>query len=96
MRKWIGAIANFFFAGLGYVIFGSGTRRLLGVAWTLGAIGLTYVELSVQTAAPALYWPMFASVFLMNTAFAIDGYRTFAAEEKETGTASARAGHASA
>ena len=43
--------------------------------WTLSAFGLTYVELSIQEAAPAYYWPMFVCVFLMNTAFAVDAYR---------------------
>lgn len=60
MKRWLGTIANFFFPGLGYLL--------------VGMIGLTYVELSLQTVAPALYWPMFASVFLFNTAFAIDTF----------------------
>jgi len=72
-RAWIAALLNFFFAGLGYVVLGE--RRLLGVGWTIAAVGLTYVELSVQTAAPALYWPMFASVFLLNTCFAVDAFQ---------------------
>ncbi len=71
-KTWIATLLNFFFAGLGYVVLGE--RRLLGIGWTIGAIGLTYVELSIQTAAPAYYWPMFAAVFLMNTCFAIDAY----------------------
>jgi hypothetical protein len=37
--------------------------------------GLTYVELSLQTQYPALYWLMFISVFVMNTCFAIDAFR---------------------
>ena len=72
-RAVLAALLNFFFAGLGYVVLGE--RRLLGVGWTLAAVGLTYVELSIQTAAPAFYWPMFASVFLLNTCFAVDAYR---------------------
>jgi len=50
----------------------------LGLAYRVATVAyfltFTYVELSVQTAAPALYWPMFASVFLFNTAFAIDTF----------------------
>lgn len=70
MQRWIGTVANFFFPGLGYLIVGP--KRALGLAWFLAMVGLTYVELSLETAAPALYWPMFASVFVFNTAFAVD------------------------
>ena len=62
-KAYVAALLNFFFAGLGYLVLGE--RRLLGVGWTLAAVGLTYVELSVQTAAPALYWPMFARVLVV-------------------------------
>jgi len=41
----------------------------------LGVIGLTCVELSLQPLNESLYWTMFGSVFLMNTAFAIDAWR---------------------
>ena len=81
MRRWIGTIANFFFPGLGYALFGP--KRAQGVAWLLAMLGLTYVELSVKTAAPALYWPMFASVFLFNTTFAIDSWFELGAREAE-------------
>lgn len=67
---WIATIANFFFPGLGYII--AGHKRLLGVGWLLGVIGLTYVEFAIQKPLPTVYWIMFASVFLMNTMFAID------------------------
>ncbi|MCB9639687.1 MAG: hypothetical protein H6727_12410 [Myxococcales bacterium] len=73
MKKWIATLANFFFPGLGYLI--AGTKTLLGVGWLVGVIGLTYVELSLQKPMPQLYWIMFASVFLMNTMFAIDVYK---------------------
>lgn len=72
-RAWIASLLNFFFAGLGYIVLGQ--KRLLGVGWTLAALGLTYVELSIQTEAPAYYWPMFASVFVLNTCFAIDAFQ---------------------
>ena len=42
---------------------------------TLGALALTYVELSIQKEAPALYPVMFGTVLVMNTFFAIDGWR---------------------
>ncbi|MCA9607203.1 MAG: hypothetical protein KC619_16465 [Myxococcales bacterium] len=87
-RAWIAALLNFFFAGLGYVVLGE--RRLLGLGWTVAAVGLTYVELSVQTAAPALYWPMFASVFVLNTCFAVDAFqvgRRLASGSAEVGAA---------
>ncbi len=73
-RTWIATLANFFFPGLGYLILGHKTPLALG--WLAGVIGLTYVETSVQTAAPHLYWPMFASVFVKNVAVAVDAYRT--------------------
>ena len=72
IRTSIATLLNFFFSGAGYILLGE--RRLLGVGWTLAALGLTYVELSIKTAAPAFYWPMFASVLVLNTCFAIDAY----------------------
>ena len=71
--KWIATIANFFLPGLGYII--SGHRRFLGVFWLIGAFGLTYVELGIQEPLPDMYWVMFASVFIMNIAFAVDVWR---------------------
>jgi hypothetical protein len=41
----------------------------------VSALVLTWVELGVKEAAPPFYWPMFAAVFLMNTFFALDGWR---------------------
>lgn len=73
-RIWIATLANFFFPGVGYLILGQ--KIPLAIAWLVGILGLTYVELSVKTAVPELYLPMFASVFVMNTAFAVDAYRT--------------------
>lgn len=71
-RPWIAAVLNFFFMGLGTLY--NGRRRALGAALTLGALALTYVELSLQTAAPNLYPIMFGAVFVMNCFFAYDGY----------------------
>ena len=72
-RVYIATALNFFFPGAGYLLLG--TKMPHALLWLTGAIGLTYVELSVQTAAPALCLPMFASVFVFNTAFAIDTYK---------------------
>lgn len=74
MKKnpWIAAILNFFFMGLGTLYIGR--RKLTGAGLTLGAIVLTYVELQLQTAAPALYPIMFGAVLVANTVLAIDGY----------------------
>lgn len=71
-RPWLSALLNFFFMGVGYIY--NGKRVMLGALFTAGAIGLTYVELSIQEIVPAIYWIMFVSVLVVNTAFAIDGY----------------------
>lgn len=73
LRVWIATVLNFFFPGAGYLV--NGQRKLLGVGFLAGVLGLTYVELSLKTQYPALYWPMFISVFVMNTCFAIDAFR---------------------
>ena len=69
---WLAAVLNFFLMGAGTLY--NGRRVPLGAALTVGAILLTYVEMSLQTAAPNLYWVMFGAVFLMNCFFAYDGY----------------------
>lgn len=73
MNPWIPTVANFFFPGLGYLI--AGVKRALAVLWLIGVIGLTYVEFGIRDPEPTLYNIMFASVLLMNIAFAIDVYR---------------------
>jgi uncharacterized membrane protein len=74
MKKnpWIAAVLNFFFMGLGTLYIGR--RKLLGAGLTLAALILTYVEMQVKGAAPALYPIMFGAVFVANTVLAIDGY----------------------
>jgi hypothetical protein len=72
-NPWIAAVLNFFLMGAG--TFYLGRRRALGAALTLGALSLTYIELSLQTAAPSLFPIMSATVFVMNTFFALDGYQ---------------------
>lgn len=72
-RTWIATFLNFIFPGAGYLVLGF--KPMLAVLWLAGVIGLTFVELSVQTAAPDLYAPMFAAVFIMNIAFAVDAFQ---------------------
>ncbi len=67
------AILNFFLPGLGYLV--SGQRNPLGFLWLAGVIGLTIVEFGIRTSEPGYYWLMFASVLVMNIAFAVDAYR---------------------
>jgi hypothetical protein len=73
MKKIAAVAGNFFFPGLGYLILG--IKPVLAVAWLAGVIGLTYVELSIKDVVPNLYWIMFGSVFVMNTAFAVDALK---------------------
>lgn len=74
MKKnpWIAAVLNFFFMGLGTLYVGR--RKLLGAGLTITAFALTYVEMQLQTVAPALFPIMFVAVFIGNTVLAIDGY----------------------
>jgi hypothetical protein len=78
--RWIGTILNFFLPGLGYLVAGPGPKRLTGLPMAAAMAILTHVELGLQTAAPALYWPMFGAVFLFNTAFAVDTWQTLGKE----------------
>lgn len=77
MSRVVATLLNFFLPGLGYLAFGPDLpKRAVGLVWALAMAGLTFVELSVKTAAPDLYLPMFVSVFAFNTAFAVDTWRT--------------------
>ena len=88
MRKApIAAAANFFFPGSGYLILG--VKRALALMWLVGVIALTYVEFGIRESEPTLYGIMFAAVFLMNTAFAIDAYRAGVAMENAVSPAAA-------
>ena len=69
----VAAVANFFLPGLGYIL--AGIKRGLGILWLIGVVGLTYVEFGIKESEPTLYNIMFASVLIMNIAFAIDVYR---------------------
>ena len=77
---WIPTVANFFLPGLGYLI--AGIKRPLAVLWLVGVIGLTYVEFGIREPEPTLYTIMFASVLLMNVAFAVDAYQLTKAANK--------------
>ena len=84
--KWVAVFLSFAFAGAGYVL-AVPHRRIQGVLWTLAAIGFTYVEqIAVGPEHPA-FWPMFVSVFILNTAFAWDTYQEITALEQGTATA---------
>lgn len=72
-NPWIAAVLNFFLMGAGTLY--NGKRPITGVGLTLAALVLTYVELNLQTVAPALFPFMFGAVFVANTVLAIDGYR---------------------
>lgn len=73
MNRWIPTILNFFLPGLGYLV--AGIKRPLAVLWLAGVAGLTYVEFGIREPEPTLYIVMFASVLVMNIAFAVDVYR---------------------
>lgn len=78
-RPFVAAGLNWFLPGAGYLY--TGKRKLLGLAFVAGAIGLTVVEQShaifgegLKTWDPNLFNLMFVSVLVMNTAFAIDAW----------------------
>ena len=73
-NPFVAAVANFFLPGAGYLL--AGTKRTLGVLWLAGVSGLTWVEFGIRESEPTLWAVMFVSVLVMNTAFAIDVYRT--------------------
>jgi hypothetical protein len=80
--KWLCVVLNFFFPGLGYLV-GVPEKRVVGIFWLLGVIGLTAVEqgMGLEAALPDAFKVMFASVFVMNTGFAIDTFLIFKAKE---------------
>ena len=72
-KPWLAGVLNFFLIGLGTLYVGK--RKGLGLILTLGALSLTYVEQSIKALDASLYWQMFATVFVMNVFFAMDGAR---------------------
>jgi hypothetical protein len=81
--KWICVLLNFFFPGLGYLV-GVPEKRAYAWLWMLGAAGLTYVEQGsgLAEALPTTFHAFFASVFVLNTAFAVDTYLYFRGKER--------------
>lgn len=71
-NPWIAAVLNFFLMGAGTLY--NGKRKAVGLALTVGAVLLTYVEFNLQAAAPNLYPIMFGAVFIINSLLAYDGY----------------------
>ena len=69
-KVWLAAGLNFFFMGAGTLYLGH--RKAVGLALTLAALALTYVELSLKALSPDLHYTMFAAVFLANTFLAVD------------------------
>ena len=61
----IAAVLNFFLMGAGYVY--NGKRVQLGIALTIAAVALTYVEFGIKPLDTQLYWIMFGAIFLANT-----------------------------
>jgi uncharacterized membrane protein len=80
---WLAAILNFFLMGAGTLY--NGRRVPLGAALTVGAVLLTYVELSLQSLNQTLWAIMFCAVFLNNTFLAIDGYQEARAINSKSG-----------
>lgn len=82
-NKWVAAGLNFFIPGAGYM-YNAKKPLYVSVPLVLGAVGLTYLEqvhkygdsdqnlLEYDSTAFGI---MFATVLVMNTAFAIDAFR---------------------
>ena len=73
MKPIAATIANWFLPGLGYIILGQ--RIVQSVLFLIGVLGLTFVEFGIKEAAAGYYLPMFVSVLVMNTGFAIDAWQ---------------------
>lgn len=82
--KWLCIVLNFFFPGLGYLV-GVPEKRVVGIFWLLGVIGLTAVEqgMGLKEALPNAFQVMFVAVLVMNLGFAIDTFLIF--KRKEAG-----------
>ena len=86
--KWLAVFLNFALSGAGYLLYKHKIPQAL--MWTIGAILLTYVEQIHQFSDgktlldhdPTVFYILFGTVFLINTAFAIDMYQV--ASEKES------------
>jgi len=84
--KYAATMANFFLPGAGYLM-AVPHKRAQGTAWLVGAFGLTYVEqVAIGMGHPA-FWPMFVTVFVLNTAFAYDVFQEVSLLEPSPATA---------
>ena len=87
MKKWLATFLNFALPGLGYLIYGH--KVPLSIMWLIGVLCLTYVEqihtfpdgAALQAHDSTAFGVLFAAVFIMNTAFAIDCYKVAVAAE---------------
>jgi len=78
---YLAAFLNFIFPGAGYLVLRQ--KIPLALAWLTGVIGLTYVEQlhqwpgggNLQAHDSTAFGVMFAAVFVMNTAFAVDAWK---------------------
>lgn len=68
----IAAVLNFFTLGLGYLIFTK--KKVLGLFLFLAFPPSAYVEFSLQTQYPPLYWYSFGAFFLLAIGCAYDGF----------------------
>ena len=67
------AILNFFLLGLGTLL--NGKRKIQGAFLTIGAVLMTYVELTLQTIGSDLFLISFIGFFSLAIAMAYDGYK---------------------
>ena len=76
--KWLCTVLNFFLPGLGYIV-GVPDKRVVGLFWLLGVLGLTAVEqgMGLEAGLPDAFKVMFVAVLVMNTGFAIDTFLIF-------------------
>ncbi|MCB9745363.1 MAG: hypothetical protein H6741_27980 [Alphaproteobacteria bacterium] len=81
--KILAVLANFFLPGLGYLM-AVPHKRLQGLAFLIGALGLSYVEQVALGPEHAAFMPMFVAVFIMNTGFAYDAWKEVSELEVQT------------
>lgn len=82
MKTWVATLLNFFLPGAGYFVLQY--KPINSALWLIGVVGLTYVEFGIKESEPTLYKIMFASVLIMNAAFALDAYKIGKLQESKT------------
>lgn len=87
--RYLATFLNFAFPGAGYLLLGH--KVPMAIAWLVGVIGLAYVEqvhqfggVTLKDHDPVAFGIMFASVFIMNTAFAVDAWKVGGSLKKDT------------